>query len=131
MTIGKIRDSMQFEEGYHVASPDLTINLYATKRAGVYGYQFAAIVWYKGDGYASDKTGGCGYDKPSTAIADALHKACTLTARGYSPERIARIRNFGGSGQIRECIAEFLGVDHSDFRTFSEWLNANLVHLHG
>lgn len=133
MTIARIRDTMQFEESYHATANgmNLELRIYATKRPGMYGYQFAAIAWINGDGYASDKTTGCGYDKISTAVADVLHKACTETARGYSAERIDKIRRYSGTGQIRECIAEFLGVDYSDWRGFSEWCDANLYHAHG
>jgi hypothetical protein len=122
---------MQFEQAYHVPSMDLEVRVYSTKRAGVYGWQFAAIVWYKGDGYASERTSGCGYDKVSTCVAEALYRACTKTERGFSDERKKRILAFAGTGACDKAIAEFLGVDYSDWRKFSAWKEENLIHSHG
>ena len=134
MTIARIRYSMQFEESYHVASRNLEIRIYATKRPGAYGYQFAAIAWIDGTGYASGKTTGCGYDKKSTAVAEALYAACLESGgnkygRAGKAEKILR---YAGTGQIAECIATFLDVENmDDWRAFSEWRNANLYHAHG
>ena len=61
---------------YPVPSDTIHVKLYVTNGRGTYGYQFLACVWIHidGDWYqaSGSKTGGCGYDKVSTAIGSAL-----------------------------------------------------------
>lgn len=56
-----------------------SIEIIWSNRAGVYGYQCYAIgrVWYKNGSFAdykTDFTGGCGYDKTSTALSVFCNK---------------------------------------------------------
>lgn len=56
-----------------------TIEIIWSNRAGAYGYQCYATgrVWYKNGSYAdykTDFTGGCGYDKTSTALSSFCNK---------------------------------------------------------
>lgn len=54
----------------------ITVKVYWTKRPSTYGYQAMAAMWIHVDGTYSQatgsKTGGCGYDKVSTAVASAF-----------------------------------------------------------
>jgi hypothetical protein len=56
----------------------VTCKVYCTRTSGMYGYQFMAAIWvstpdawYQASGRL---TGGCGYDKVSEAIDDALEQ---------------------------------------------------------
>jgi len=119
MTIARIRDTMQFAESFEaikVSARGITehviIRVYSTKRQGVYGYQFAAICWpNKGDGIASDKTGGCGYDKINACTAAVLQRA-------FPVEKI--------EGQSVYAYCEGWGPT----RTLSD-LGYTVIHAHG
>ena len=57
----------------------VNIEINWTKTSGAYGYQCSAFgrVWYKDgtyESYQTEKTGGCGYDKPSTAMSCFCNK---------------------------------------------------------
>lgn len=56
-----------------------SIEINWTKNSGAYGYQCSAFgrVWYKNgnfETYQTERTGGCGYDKPSTAMSYFCNK---------------------------------------------------------
>jgi hypothetical protein len=98
MTIESIRKTMDFHEEYSVDSKNFTLRLYVTKRRGLYGFQFAAIIWHHPDSACSTKTTGCGYSKDASCAAVAFR---TLKA----PDTVIRLAE---SGQIVEAIVAYL-----------------------
>jgi hypothetical protein len=76
MTVSGIRDKMDLHAEYYIPaghrSPEFTLRIYVTRRAGIYGYQFASIIWWGNFSYASNKTGGCGYCKENNCAAEAM-----------------------------------------------------------
>ena len=67
---------------------DFTLRIYVTRRPGTYGYQFAAVLWYGDISLATEKSGGCGYDKVnhvSAAIFSAFSAAMEKAGTPLSP----------------------------------------------
>lgn len=79
--------------------------VYVTNKSGVYGYQYMAAIWINVDGqwhHASGSlTGGCGYDKISTAVESAF-RAIGLDSK--------IVDHFGGTGQHERIMEELMEV---------------------
>jgi hypothetical protein len=78
--------------------------VYVTNKQGVYGYQFLAVLrivadgkWYEASGTL---TGGCGYDKISTAIDSAVR---------YIGLNHDLVKSFGGVGNHDQVLSELAG----------------------
>jgi hypothetical protein len=98
MTIESIRKTMDFHEEYSVDAKGFTLCLYVTKRSGLYGYQFAAIIWHGALDACSTKTAGCGYSKDAACSSEAFSN---LGAPDY-------VATLAASGQIVEAIVAYL-----------------------
>ena len=73
--IDKIRDMNLYRE-YWVIPNNTIMRVYTTRRSGIYGHQFAAIIWELGkDPVGSSNTNGCGYDKVGACCAEAARLA--------------------------------------------------------
>ena len=74
----KFRDTMQIAEGFKYIDLDtgkelVDCRVYVTNRSGVYGYQFRSIVWAAGVSGISPISTGCGYNKVSAVVHQALN----------------------------------------------------------
>ncbi len=89
----------------HAAKTTIRCKIFVTNKSGVYGYQFLAAIWISADGQwyqaSGSMTGGCGYDKVSSAVDSAIR------ALGLSSDIVD---HFGGTGQHEEVLSEIMGV---------------------
>jgi len=78
--------------------------VYVTNKPGVYGYQFLAALWVLADGRwyqaSGTLTGGCGYDKISTAVDSAFD------AIGLGHDEV---ESFAGVGTHEQALGELAG----------------------
>ena len=85
----------------------ITCRVYITRKPGVYGHQFLSALWINNvDGQycqasGSGLTGGCGYDKVSTAVNDAVRSL----GLGYDV-----IKDFGGTGEHEKALDDLAGI---------------------
>ena len=84
----------------------ITCRIYVTSKAGTYGHQFLAVMWVNIDGQSrqasgSGLTGGCGYDKVSTAVADAFRSL------GIGSDMV---KDFGGTGEHEKVLDELASI---------------------
>lgn len=93
------------KESYKRANCFITCKVYVTERPGTYGHQFMAAIWIKVDGEwyqaSGSITGGCGYDKISTAIDSAI-RTIGLDSK--------HVDYFAGVGNHDQVLAELAGV---------------------
>ena len=93
------------EPRYRRPRSTICCRVYVTNKSGMYGYQFLAAVWVVIDGQhyqaSGPLTGGCGYDKISTAVDDAL-RALGLDSKA--------VDHFGGTGQHEDVLDELMDV---------------------
>lgn len=79
----------------------LDCRVYVTNRSGTYGHQFLAAIWVHVDGEryqaSGTMTGGCGYDKISTAVGSAFG------ALGLDSSLVGY---FSGTGQHEQVLDE-------------------------
>jgi len=78
--------------------------VYVTNKPGTYGYQFLAALWILVDGRwyqaSGTLTGGCGYDKFSTAIDSAVRSI----GLGHN-----EVESFAGVGTHEQALGELAG----------------------
>ena len=86
------------DERYKRAKTFVKCKVYVTASAGTYGHQFLAAIWCNAEGQwwqaSGSMTGGCGYDKISTAIENAFD---SLGIGGM-------IDHFGGTGLHEKAL---------------------------
>lgn len=113
MTISRIRDHMNLVESYSDPSPTeygmqstFRLSVYCTSRPGLYGYQFAAILWDFDDPngpHISSLTTGCGYDKIAHCVQEVIAKYADASGvelpYDWEPTRLA------GFGSILKALA--------------------------
>lgn len=91
---------------YPAPEATIEVRIYATNKPGTYGHQFMAAIWVhtpEGGYYQASgaMTGGCGYDKVSTAVDSAIR------ALGLDYNHIA---DFAGTGLHWAVMREFMAV---------------------
>ena len=84
----------------------ITCRIYVTSKPGMYGYQFLAAMWVNANGQyyqasGSGLTGGCGYDKVSTAVDNAIRSL----ELGYDT-----VKDFGGTGEHEKVLDQLAGI---------------------
>ena len=94
------------DSNYKKPKSFITCRIYVTSKPGMYGHQFLAAVWVNVDGQyhqasGSGLTGGCGYDKVSTAVDDAFRSL------GLGSDMA---KNFGGTGEHEKVLDELAGI---------------------
>ena len=117
--IGSIRDNMTLESAYIVEGRhDIELRIYATRRGGVYGYQFAAILWDNALAATSPvvghRTTGCGYSKDAAAAAEVLGAAALIAGKSETP--YGEVYRLAESGLIAEALALYSGMDRDAVR---------------
>lgn len=88
------------------AVPDIeTVSIRVSwKRSSMYGYNPHAVAVINQENRYEGKAGGCGYDKRSAAIADALNQSAVILRMLYQAKEKALQEGENGT-QNRNCIA--------------------------
>lgn len=88
------------------AVPDIeTVSIRVSwKRSSMYGYNPHAVAVINQESRYEGRAGGCGYDKRSAAISDALNQSAVILRMLYQAKEKALQEGKSGT-QNRECIA--------------------------
>lgn len=103
------------EERYKKTKSFITCRIYVTRKSGVYGYQFLAALWVNVNGQyyqasGSGLTGGCGYDKVSTAVDNAFRSL------GLGPDMVKYFDGTGDHEKVLDALAGILAGRKSWFK---------------
>lgn len=114
MDLSQVRNFILLQDASKAAQDDryknptatVAVKVYVTSKAGMYGHQFIAAIWVRtpeGGHYQASgtMTGGCGYDKPSTAVDSAIR------ALGLDYSIVSA---FEGTGQHWDALRELMQV---------------------